>query len=124
MHCGPQVCYANSNDKRTCGTATRALAVVASPLVAVITGVNAIVGAAGPITVDCGKGSSDPDMEDGSLGFSWTCEGPNPDGCFTSEMAPLTFARNSPTQASHPPTRRLPLRACLSAADVVLHTQL
>lgn len=52
------------------------------------------------MTLDCGKGSYDPDGEDGDLFFSWSCVGPNAGGsCLTSSKQPLTFVTNSSVQA-------------------------
>lgn len=157
------VCYAATSDKRACGTASTAFTVTGSPLVAALSGVNAVIGTppaavrpllparrtpaltsentavcpprsctcrlliprlrpktgrrpssdrrppplppsscvtgTSAVTLDCSRGSFDPDGEPGGLTFSWDCRGPNPAGCFTGTGAPLVFAPNASTQA-------------------------
>lgn len=95
---GVTACYAGGGlDRRPCGTATTAFTVSSSPLVAALAGANAIVGK-DPVTLDCGRGSFDPDAEPGPLAFDWSCEGPNPAGCFMGDLQPLRFTPGSPVQ--------------------------
>lgn len=94
-----RACYANTTDtvRRSCATATAAFVVTPTPLVARLLGANVMAGTRA-VTLDCERGSSDPDDEPENLRFDWTCVGPDPRGCFTSDLQPLRLAPNSSTQ--------------------------
>lgn len=66
------VCYSGTNDPETCGNSDAFYTVVSSPLVAVVTGVNATVGADGAAVLDA-SGSSDDDNDPTRPTFRWTC---------------------------------------------------
>lgn len=95
-----QVCFAGSSDRRSCGSASFPFVVTALPLVAALSGANAVVGT-GAVTLDCGRGTSDPDGEPGAIAFGWDCVGPDPAGCFTASGSRLVFTRDPVQVRSH-----------------------
>lgn len=128
-HAPPQACFAAAPDKASCAGAVSTFTVTSSPLTAVLVGANTAVASLGPVTVDCGQLSGDPDGEPGALSYDWACAGPgsSPQGsapCYTPSMAPLRFAPGSAVQARAAGARASPslrlspaaLRACSVAS--------
>jgi hypothetical protein len=88
-----QVCYASAIDKTGCGSAVIAFVVTSSPLVAVLSGANVVAGQR-PVTLDCSR-SFDPDAEPEAMSYTWTCEGPSPQGCYTSTQRLLELGTSA-----------------------------
>lgn len=85
------MCYSGTPSPDLCGAAEIAFQVVPTPLVAMLSGGNTIVGT-GNITIDALR-SSDPDGEPGTLEFAWACAPAPPASgpCLTASGSPLVL---------------------------------
>ena len=94
----PKVCYAGNPDRNLCSTSPDvAFTPIVSPLQAVVSGGNVVVGE-GAVLLDASK-SSDPDGEPGSIAFGWTCIPPGGvpgvTPCLDNSSVPLQFGPSS-----------------------------
>jgi len=98
-----RVCYAGapplsdgSIDISLCGSSAVTFTVVSAPLLAVLSGGDAIVGEL-PLLLDASL-SIDTSAEPVNLVFAWACVGPTGGSCFSSTGALLAFAPGAPNQ--------------------------